>query len=355
VKRDQRGFLLIYVVALVAAIAIILFQLNQLRGGVPQQVEKQLARGLEGDEARRLLDFVIAGTHEQNLPVDNRYLQFRRLLAADPARMSELGEAYAQLKSMLDEYGFKLRDPAEGGASGGATEMQQVIAHDGKGLLFQPQAGVSKIRVGDREYAVRIRHGNALPNLNTLPFESLARYLEFLGLPAAEARELGANLVDWRDADDFRTDQIGAEREYYEALERPYRPRNGPIQHWQELAYVKGVTPDRLQILREHLMLGSPGVVGALPNDLSADAIGALTGLRPDVTRALLLAYGHLLDEKAKQEDVAGVLLTPDAEAFEKIITWKPDERRLRIEIDGPGVGIGADYDLKEKRILGRW
>ncbi|GBC64062.1 type II secretory pathway component PulK-like pr otein [Desulfonema ishimotonii] len=51
---------------------------------------------------------------------------------------------------------------------------------------------------------------------------------------------------DWLDSgdDDATTGLNGAESEYYEGLDPPYSPRNGPFTHLDELMQVKGITPE---------------------------------------------------------------------------------------------------------------
>jgi type II secretory pathway component PulK len=49
------------------------------------------------------------------------------------------------------------------------------------------------------------------------------------------------SILDWMDADDTPR-EFGAESEYYQALDRPYRPSNAVPQTLEELLYVKGVS-----------------------------------------------------------------------------------------------------------------
>ncbi len=52
-------------------------------------------------------------------------------------------------------------------------------------------------------------------------------------------------ILDWLDEDDDTRD-YGAEAEYYEGLDVPYRPRNGMIESLDELLLIDGVTPSLL-------------------------------------------------------------------------------------------------------------
>lgn len=346
-KSRTAGFILIYVVALTAALSLILFQLQQ-RSAIPRQTERQLARALQAEESDLLLDFVIAAFHERALPADSRYLSFRRLLAQDPARISELEDALSQLRDMLNQFGFKI--PGRGADIGMASRL------DNEGNPFPPRKTAYQIKLGDHAYDITIRPSNALPNLDTLPLASLAGYLRHLGLAEAEARQLAADLIDWRDVDDFSTEQIGAEFPYYLALATPYRPRNAPFRHWQELAYVRGVSPDRLQKLRDNFSLGGAGQApGVYIEYASAPSIAALSGLKLEMAEALLQTVGKNGREAAAAQQTAFAARTDEIAAFDAVLSWKPETDRVRIEITGSEASLTADYDVKEKRVLGRW
>jgi general secretion pathway protein K len=63
-------------------------------------------------------------------------------------------------------------------------------------------------------------------------------------------------IKDWLDTgdDDAITGLNGAESDYYQGLDPPYKARNGPMAHIGELARIKGISPDIFQ--------GRPGQVG---------------------------------------------------------------------------------------------
>lgn len=62
-----------------------------------------------------------------------------------------------------------------------------------------------------------------------------------LGLGLENPQELIAAFLDWRDADDD-VREGGAELEYYNTLEPPYNPKNGPLDSVEELLLVRGFT-----------------------------------------------------------------------------------------------------------------
>lgn len=75
--------------------------------------------------------------------------------------------------------------------------------------------------------------------------ETLLRLLDYLKL----SRDLYEPLADWADTDQAPRPN-GAEDNYYRTLRPPYRPRDGRLETFEELALVKGLTPQVLTRLR---------------------------------------------------------------------------------------------------------
>ena len=65
-----------------------------------------------------------------------------------------------------------------------------------------------------------------------------------MGLPEM-TEDVAYAILDWLDEDDDPR-EIGAELEYYEALQTKYEPANGPFTSVEELLLVRGVTPQLL-------------------------------------------------------------------------------------------------------------
>lgn len=81
-------------------------------------------------------------------------------------------------------------------------------------------------------------------NLNSASAGILQNCLVIAGrLSSSKAADLAAAIIDWRDADDAEMPG-GAESRYYEFLTPPYRCKNGNFETMEELALVKGVTPE---------------------------------------------------------------------------------------------------------------
>lgn len=74
----------------------------------------------------------------------------------------------------------------------------------------------------------------------------------WINLLEAEEFELGEEealgiveaVVDWIDENDEALGFGGAESSYYQGLETPYAPRNGPMEFVEELLLVRGITPE---------------------------------------------------------------------------------------------------------------
>ncbi len=67
----------------------------------------------------------------------------------------------------------------------------------------------------------------------------LATFAEYIGMEEEEQAILTDSIADWRDADNLHRLQ-GAEDDYYQDMDEPYRSRNGKFIEVSELALVRG-------------------------------------------------------------------------------------------------------------------
>ena len=65
--------------------------------------------------------------------------------------------------------------------------------------------------------------------------------LNVIGLPMEYQEEVVDSWYDWLDADSTITGRSGAEDEYYNDLDKPYKVRNGPISSVAELEMIRGI------------------------------------------------------------------------------------------------------------------
>ena len=121
-----------------------------------------------------------------------------------------------------------------------------------------------------------------------------------------EARRMVDAMVDWLDADD-REEQLGAESSYYQALQRPYACRNGPLTDLDELLLVRGMSRKLLygtatsEALANYLTVyGDDGrlnintaprlLVGCLARDLDESLLSRFDDFRQDPRHRAQLA-----------------------------------------------------------------
>jgi len=96
---------------------------------------------------------------------------------------------------------------------------------------------------GDGEYAVDIQDESGKISLNYVTEEHLRRLLEVLEIPKPDSDIIADSILDWRDVDSLHRIN-GAEDEYYQTMNPPYKAKNGRFETVEELLLVRGVTSD---------------------------------------------------------------------------------------------------------------
>ncbi len=95
----------------------------------------------------------------------------------------------------------------------------------------------------DGLYDVEIQDESGKINLNTVAEEQLRRVVEFSGIGKPDSDIIVDSILDWRDADSEHR-MNGAEDDYYQTLNPPYKAKNSRFDSVEELLLVRGVTPD---------------------------------------------------------------------------------------------------------------
>ncbi len=115
-------------------------------------------------------------------------------------------------------------------------------------LPFQVDGTSYKDKIGDGQYRVSILDEGGKINLNALNDQTavfLKNVLVNNGMEKEKAEAVIDAILDWKDNDnDVRLK--GAESEYYLSLPNPYSAKNKEFETLEELALVKGVTPELL-------------------------------------------------------------------------------------------------------------
>ena len=116
-------------------------------------------------------------------------------------------------------------------------------------------------------------------------------------------------ILDWIDTDEQKR-PLGAEREYYMALKRPYAPKNGPLDSLGELLLIKGMDAstfygtDEREGLRNYLTVHSDGRI-----NINTASLPVLMSLSPKVDQVMAQAALAYRAEKPfrKAEDLRSV------------------------------------------------
>ena len=136
---------------------------------------------------------------------------------------------------------------------GMADGIARLVAHDlavartyrlaGLGL---PEDGsiVSCPLAAGRTAVLALQDQGRLIDLNRTPRPAMEEAFRLLGVPDATALALGAEIVDYRDADDVPEPNGGAELAQYRARGLAHGPRNGPFLSVDEIARLPSMTPD---------------------------------------------------------------------------------------------------------------
>lgn len=362
--RAARGYVLIFALWILAAIAATLASVSLLGRGVVKVPEAQVRAAIESREIVGVLDYVLRYTQDFDPRADPRYAAYRKVLEEHREALVQSDDMLALLKALLAQMQWHLKidekkkQPEKDAKTKEKTledpEAKERASLTRQARRFFPRQEPYKIELGERSYEVRVTPVNALPNLNLLEREPLERYLRYLGLAERGALALAAVVLDWRDADDF-TAEGGAEEGYYRRLPEPYAPRNGPLRSWREAAYLKDMTPEVLRLLRENFSLHSREAYPHV-DYAPAAAIAALADLPEQVARDALENYrAALAAAEGRPPELKKIVTEADQQKFLLASAQSPDERLVRIAVKGRHARLVAVFDLGKREIAEHW
>jgi general secretion pathway protein K len=102
--------------------------------------------------------------------------------------------------------------------------------------------GIAVGSVGGGSYEVDIQDESGRINLNIVQEEQLRALTAACGIPAEDAGIIVDSILDWKDTDNLHH-LNGAEDDYYQTLNPPYKAKNARFDTIEELLLVRGVTP----------------------------------------------------------------------------------------------------------------
>ncbi len=165
---------------------------------------------------------------------------------------------------------------------------------------FAPRDGIA---LGGGLLSYAIRDGNEKLSLNALAHNDgqLRLLFQILFPKGAKDGETAVDSIqDWVDADELHRAN-GAESDYYETLDPPYRAKNGDFDTMGELRKVKGISPEIYAAL-DNVVTAYP-VSRLNPNTASETALVA-EGMPPEKAAALVKerASKGYVDTNAKSD-----------------------------------------------------
>ena len=94
---------------------------------------------------------------------------------------------------------------------------------------------------GDGVYDVEVQDESGKINPTVAPEDQLRALVEAIGISKRDGDIIVDSIIDWRDVDSEHHTN-GAEDDYYQSLNPPYKAKNGRIDTVEELLLVRGVT-----------------------------------------------------------------------------------------------------------------
>ena len=148
-------------------------------------------------------------------------------------------------------------------------------------------SGNPEVRYGlvDEESKININSINDANKADML--QMLQRlFMLVLNYNEAQAQELAASIIDWRDADNALTRPCGsAEDSYYLSLPYPYKAKNAALEVLEELLLVKGMDENIFGKIRNYVTIYGDGRINI--NTASKVVLSAL-GLSEDIINKIV-------------------------------------------------------------------
>lgn len=355
----QRGFVLIFVLWILAGCSLLLASYAQSAGKTT--VTESLATiPLRQRALENVADFVASHMGKTTVMADSRWQAQNSISEIEYSQANGVLAAVAQLAETLNQVGFKIEVPNSTTTSNRLSNLRQSLSEipAGKTSSFNQEALFSignnqTLTLGGRTFSVMILPVSARPNLNTIPPLALKRYLQYLGMSDAKAEALTIALRHWRG--DRNVSGDGVAEAVYNAAGTPYKARQAVITDWSELHWLAGSSPDLVDFLRQNFSLAGTDSRVSL-KDNTPETIGALADLRPDVIRR---AIDHFNGENTNQllSDVIGV--TEAAKFDQAVMTSPPESLPLRIQVSEKpftdGLAQTVIYDPQSRVLLDSW
>lgn len=214
-----------------------------------------------------------------------------------------------------------------------------------------------EVDVGGTRYRVTLTDAAGLLNINKAPEDRMFRFFRLHGVEESRARAIAAQITDWRDTDDFKS-EYGAESEQY--TRRGLVCRNGPFFALEEMLYLPSMTPEVFEQVKAGLCVMGDGLahLASAPREV----LESIEGMTADAVQLIVRRReGGTLDEAAVGEamktawDRARAEVRMKPSAVVRVLVepvWRLDENGVRHAVRDArafaGLGLMSDQGLKE-------
>ncbi len=194
--------------------------------------------------------------------------------------------------------GMEKKFIAEGGMERAITELfyrnvykNQTIEFEGL-EVWQVDGTSYTGQLGDGTYTVQITDESGKVHINSASDVVLKNLFLNTGLSDEEADTIVDSIMDWKDPDDLHR-LHGAESDYYQSLQNPYKAKNARFDSLEELLLVKGMTADILYGNSERKGIIDFMTVHARRNRININAaplevLMAIPGMTPELAEGVI-------------------------------------------------------------------
>jgi general secretion pathway protein K len=240
----------------------------------------------------------------------------------------------ALLTALIGAFALAARiESLQGKVLGGGAEVQESaragleyalvrVADNEPATRWLPDGRVYRWNFAGTDLEIRIVDESGKVELNQADAVLLAALMQAVGAERAQAEQVAAAIIDWRDSDPLPQVNGGAEDPEYASAGLPYGAKDALFESVAEVEQVLGMTPELYAMLEPYLTVhgGShppnatyaPGPV-LMAMGLDADAILAQrAALRADADAAQLVGAGsgtYSIDSRARRADGRGAAL----------------------------------------------
>ena len=194
--------------------------------------------------------------------------------------------------------GMEKKFIAEGGMERAITELfyrnvykNQTIEFEGL-EVWQVDGTSYTGQLGDGTYTVQITDESGKVDINFASDVVLKNLFLNTGLSDEEADTIVDSIMDWKDPDDLHR-LHGAESDYYQSLQNPYKAKNARFDSLEELLLVKGMAADILYGNSERKGIIDFLTVHARRNRININAaplevLMAIPGMTPELAEGVI-------------------------------------------------------------------